>query len=102
MTCPPAADSEGHPTDTVGEGAPKPALGSVDASLASLVDVARPYAELKEDVLERFQRVYLTELLGSVKGNQTAAAKLAGMDRTYLGRLLVRLGINGSGEPTGG
>ena len=73
--------------------APK-ALGSIDASLASLVDVARPYADLKDDVLERFQRVYLTELLTSVKGNQTAAAKLAGMDRTYLGRLLVRLGIH--------
>ena len=68
---------------------------SVDAALASLVDIARPYAELKDDVLERFQRVYLRELLASVKGNQTAAAKLAGMDRTYLGRLLVRLGLNG-------
>ena len=80
---------------------PKPVLGSVDASLASLVDVARPYSELKDDVLERFQRVYLTELLTSVKGNQTAAAKLAGMDRTYLGRLLVRLGLNSSGDPAG-
>jgi len=79
--------------------APRPALGSVDASLASLVDVARPYAELKDDVLARFQRVYLTELLTSVRGNQTAAAKVAGMDRTYLGRLLVRLGIHTSGDP---
>jgi len=82
--------------------APKPVLGAVDASLASLVDVARPYAELKDDVLERFQRVYLTELLVSVKGNQTAAAKLAGMDRTYLGRLLVRLGLNGPSDLAGG
>ncbi|MBX3229440.1 MAG: sigma 54-dependent Fis family transcriptional regulator [Labilithrix sp.] len=69
---------------------PRSAPVSLDEPLAAMVDVARPYAELKDELLDRFQRVYLTELLTYVRGNQTAAAKLARMDRTYLGKLLAR------------
>jgi len=65
----------------------------IDRSLAGLVDVRKPYAELKENLLERFQRVYLVELLTQAGGNQTVAAKMAGMDRTYLGKLLARYGL---------
>lgn len=66
-------------------------------SLAAMVDVGRPYAALKEEMLERFQRVYLAELLSHTNGNQSAAAKLAGMDRTYLGKLLARYGLGPDG-----
>lgn len=72
---------------------PKAAPPSLDAPLAAMVDLARPYAELKDELVERFQRVYLAELIAYAHGNQSAAAKLAKMDRTYLGRLLARYRI---------
>lgn len=67
-----------------------PVLGEMDPWLAKVIDVRRPYAELKDRLLEEFQRAYLEELLRKVNGNQTAAAKLAGMDRTHLGKLVAR------------
>lgn len=75
---------------------PKQTPATVEGSLAELVDLGRPYAELKDHLLESFQRVYLGELLSYVRGNQSAAAKLAGMDRTYLGKLLARYRIGGN------
>lgn len=72
---------------------PKMSGAALNQSLAGLVDLGRPYAELKDQLLEAFQRVYLAELLVYVKGNQTQAAKLAGMDRTYLGKLLAKYGL---------
>jgi two-component system response regulator GlrR len=54
------------------------------------IDVTRSYADLKDDLLERFQHVYLAQLIARTCGNQTAAAKLSGLDRTYLGRLLAK------------
>ena len=77
--------------------APKAAPPSIDASLMEMVDLARPYSELKDALLERFQRVYLTELIAFTRGNQSMAAKLGRMDRTHLGRLLARYRI-GDGE----
>jgi transcriptional regulator with GAF, ATPase, and Fis domain len=75
---------------------PKQTAAAVEGSLAELVDLGRPYSELKDQLLESFQRVYLGELLTYVRGNQSAAAKLAGMDRTYLGKLLARYRIGAS------
>ncbi len=67
--------------------------GASSDSLAELVDLERPYNELKEDIVERFTRVYLKGMLERTSGNQAEAARLAGLDRTYLGRLLARYGM---------
>jgi transcriptional regulator with GAF, ATPase, and Fis domain len=67
--------------------------GILDLCLADFVDAKRPYGELKEELGDRFMRVYLQALMKEVSGNQTAAARLAGLDRTYLGRLLVKHGL---------
>jgi DNA-binding protein Fis len=37
--------------------------------------------------------VYLERLMAHTSGNQTAAAKIAGLDRSYLGTLLVKHGL---------
>jgi DNA-binding NtrC family response regulator len=58
--------------------------------LGDLVDVKRPYADQKEELCERFTRIYLQALIAHTGGNQSAAAKLAGLDRSYLGKLLVK------------
>ncbi|MFO0664042.1 MAG: sigma 54-interacting transcriptional regulator [Polyangiaceae bacterium] len=65
----------------------------LDDLLAASVDCNRSYADQKEALVERFTRVYLRALLAQTKGNQSAAARLAGLDRTYLGRLLVKYGL---------
>jgi DNA-binding NtrC family response regulator len=73
---------------------PKRARSSaLDGALGDLVDVTRPYADQKEDLVDRFTRAYLLALLAHTGGNQRVAAELAGLDRTYLGRLLVKHGI---------
>jgi transcriptional regulator with GAF, ATPase, and Fis domain len=77
---------------------PKATAPSLDVPLAAMVDLARPYAELKDELVERFQRVYLAELISHAQGNQSAAAKVAKMDRTYLGRLLARYRIGATQE----
>ena len=41
----------------------------------------------------RFSRIFVQQLLAETGGNQAEAARIAGLDRTYLGRLLVRLGL---------
>jgi DNA-binding NtrC family response regulator len=64
---------------------------SLDSSLESIIDLARPYAELKEHLLERFQRAYVEKLLLHTNGNQTEAARISGMDRSHLNRVLRRL-----------
>jgi DNA-binding NtrC family response regulator len=76
----------------LGEAPPAPAGPEVDASLAELVRVDAPYAEQKDALIERFTRVYLERLMAHTKGNQSQAARLAGLDRTYLGRLLAKVG----------
>ncbi len=67
---------------------------SIDSAIADFVDPSRPYADQKEDLADRFTRAYLQALLARVGGNQSAAARVAGLDRTYLGKLLVKYGLS--------
>ncbi|MCC7380971.1 MAG: sigma 54-dependent Fis family transcriptional regulator [Deltaproteobacteria bacterium] len=53
-----------------------------------------PYAEARASMLERFERVFLRELMERSAGRVNAAARVAQMDRTYLGRLLKRHGFS--------
>ncbi|HZO12058.1 MAG TPA: sigma 54-interacting transcriptional regulator [Polyangiaceae bacterium] len=61
-------------------------------ALAEFIDVTRPYTELKEELNDIFTPIYLDALLEEAGQNQSAAAKIAQMDRTYLGRLLNKYG----------
>lgn len=54
------------------------------------IDLERPYEELKRDALEQFQSDYLKALLEHTGGNISAAARLSGLERSYLGKLLRR------------
>jgi DNA-binding NtrC family response regulator len=67
---------------------------ALDLALGDLVNLARPYAEQKEELAERFARIYLQQLIAHTGGNQSAAARIAGLDRTYLGKLLVKHGLS--------
>ena len=71
----------------------RPRGALLDLALEEVVDLARPYAEQKDEVVDRFSRKYLEALLAHAGGNQTLAARLAGLDRTYFGRLMAKLGM---------
>jgi transcriptional regulator with GAF, ATPase, and Fis domain len=64
-----------------------------DAFYEGAVDPTRPYAEQKELVVGEMTRVYLRGVLAYTNGNQAAAARVAGLDRTHLGRLLAKHGM---------
>ncbi len=71
-----------------------PAAMSSSASQATAADVSsadileRPFKEAKADLIESFEREYLTELLKKHRGNISRAANEAGIDRNYIHRLI--------------
>jgi DNA-binding NtrC family response regulator len=65
---------------------------ALDLQLGQLLDLDRPYLEQRDALVDRFTRLYLAALLERAGGNQSAAARIAGVDRTYLAKLLARHG----------
>jgi len=55
---------------------------------------ARPYKAEKAQVLEAFERQYITRLMTEHKGNVSRAAQAAGKERRDLGKLLKRHGVD--------
>ncbi len=64
-----------------------------EGTIERMIDVTRPYADQKDDLVEQFTRAYLVRLMQHTNGNQSAAARLSGLDRSWLWRLLVKHGI---------
>lgn len=57
-------------------------------ALTPLLD--QPYAKARADVVEMFERAYVSALLGRSAGNVAQAARAAGIARSYLNELLRR------------
>ena len=55
--------------------------------------IALPYKELRERILNQIERAYVEALLSRHTGNVSAAADAAGLNRTYLHRLIRRHGL---------
>jgi DNA-binding NtrC family response regulator len=53
----------------------------------------RPFHEAKDELVGKFEREYLEDLLRRANGNMTDAAQRAGLERKYLYRLLERVGV---------
>ncbi len=67
--------------------------GLLDVALGNLVDLSKPYLDQKDGLVDRFTILYLRALLERARGNKSEAARIAGLDRTYLGRMLARYGL---------
>jgi DNA-binding NtrC family response regulator len=67
---------------------------SAELALAQFVDVHRPFLEQRDELSDRFTRLYLRALLMHTGGNQAEAARAAGIDRTYIARLLSKYGLS--------
>ena len=61
--------------------------------LGVCIDTAQPYQEQRELFNALFSRVYFEALLEKTGGNQSEAARLCGIERSYLGKLLKKYGI---------
>ena len=57
------------------------------------VNATLPIAESRDRWIAQFERIYLEEILGRTAGNVTAAARIAGVSRMQLYRLLWRAGL---------
>jgi DNA-binding NtrC family response regulator len=64
-----------------------------DSPPALHVDVSIPFKEAKRQLVERFERPYLSQLLAANQGNVSAAARQAGLDRVHLIKLLRQHGL---------
>jgi two-component system response regulator GlrR len=53
------------------------------------------FHQAKSEVIAQFEFQYLSDLMAKSRGNVTAAAKLAGTERRYLGKLLKKHKIGG-------
>jgi len=83
-------------------GTEAPLSGALTQALRQMIDPERPYAEQKERFAEHFTRIYLTELLTRTNGNQSEAARISGLERSYLGKLVQKLGITDRSRSTRG
>ena len=59
--------------------------------LSEIIDLSRPYAELKETLVETFLKLYVERLLAHTGGNQSEAARISGMERSYFSKVARRL-----------
>ena len=53
----------------------------------------RPFHEAKDEVVAKFEREYLTDLVQRAGGNLSQAARIAGLERKFLYKLLERAGL---------
>jgi DNA-binding NtrC family response regulator len=71
---------------------------TVAAPEAQTARADRPFHEAKDDVVARFEREYLTDLVQRAGGNLSAAARVAGLERKFLYKLLERAGLRTKGD----
>jgi DNA-binding NtrC family response regulator len=69
----------------------RPTVSTPDAEPTVRAD--RPFHVAKDQVVDQFERAYLTDLVERAGGNLSAAARTAGLERKFLYRLLERNGL---------
>ncbi len=76
---------------------PRPSGGAADGVGAHALDLGEvlgmPYSEARNLVVDRFEAVYIDDLLARCRGNVAQAARQAKMNRSYLTRMLKRRGL---------
>jgi DNA-binding NtrC family response regulator len=73
------------------------AIAAPTAVVTPRLELTRPFRDLKQEMIEGFERDYVGELLRSNRGNLAAAARQAGMDRKNLWAMAKKYGIDVEG-----
>jgi DNA-binding NtrC family response regulator len=66
---------------------------TVAAPEATTARADRPFHEAKDEVIARFEREYLTDLVQRAGGNLSQAARIAGLERKFLYKVMERAGL---------
>jgi DNA-binding NtrC family response regulator len=69
----------------------RPTLAAPDDGVAFKAD--RPFHDAKDALVARFEREYLGDLVQKAGGNLSQAARIAGLERKFLYKLLERAGL---------
>jgi DNA-binding NtrC family response regulator len=69
----------------------RPTLAAPDDGITFKAD--EPFHEVKDALVARFEREYLTDLVQRAGGNLSQAARIAGLERKFLYKLLERAGL---------
>jgi DNA-binding NtrC family response regulator len=69
----------------------RPSRAAEDSAPRAKAD--RPFHDAKAEVVARFERDYLTDLMRRAEGNISEAARMAGVERKYLYKLLDKYGL---------
>jgi DNA-binding NtrC family response regulator len=74
----------------------RPTTAAPDEAVAFRAD--RPFHEAKDALVARFEREYMADLLNRAGGNVSQAARLAGLERKFLYKVLERAGLREKSE----
>ncbi|MBA3500874.1 MAG: sigma 54-dependent Fis family transcriptional regulator [Deltaproteobacteria bacterium] len=66
---------------------------TVAAPEAETIRADRPFHEAKDELVAKFEREYLSDLVQRANGNLSEAARIAGLERKFLYKLLERAGL---------
>ena len=69
-----------------------------DETMAVPIDTRSPFKVAKQKLVTEFERRYIRRLLAEHGGNISAAARVAGIDRMSIHKMLHRLGIDNPGR----
>ncbi len=74
-------------------GSMRPAPDDLRRSFEAQIDLQQDYQTLKEQVLDAFTRAYLERLMQHCGGNVSQAARISGLERSYLNKLALKYGV---------
>ncbi|MGE5181313.1 MAG: sigma 54-interacting transcriptional regulator [Acidobacteriota bacterium] len=74
----------------------RPTIAAPDDAPSFRAD--RPFHDAKDELVARFEREYLADLVQRAGGNLSQAARIAGLERKFLYKLLERAGLRGKTE----
>jgi len=69
------------------------ASGDAPADDPPRIDTSKTLRDARQRWMRYFERQYVSELLQQTRGNVSAAAVLAGVDRVYMHRMITRCGL---------
>ena len=76
----------------------RPTIAAPDEGSSFKAD--KPFHEAKDALVARFEREYLEDLVKRADGNLSQAARIAGLERKFLYKLLERAGLRGDKPDT--